>query len=126
MVTALQTLDSNLSNFRFAGDHVGIGGIAESNISLSVTSEGDGGPVPLLLRKFDNTNAMANGIGAGRARGTFNSPLPVETGDRFFSLIGSTYDGSSFNNNAAIQMWAAESQTPTAHGSYMTFETSGN
>lgn len=25
MVTALQTLDSNLSNFRFTGDHVGIG-----------------------------------------------------------------------------------------------------
>lgn len=64
MVTALQTLDANLSNFRFTGDHVGIGGIAEPNISLSVTTEGDGGAVPLLLRKFDNTNAMANGIGA--------------------------------------------------------------
>lgn len=80
----------------------------------------------MLLKKYDNTNAMANGIGGLRARGTSASPAALQTNDRYFSLIGAAYDGSAFSNDAAIQMYAGENHSTAAHGSFMSFETAAN
>lgn len=126
MVSALQALDANLSNFQFSGGNVGIGGTTDPNAKLLITSVGDGGAGLLSLKKYDNSNAMANGIGGLRARGTLASPSALQTNDRYFSLIGAAHDGTTFSNDAAIQMYAGENHTATAHGSFMSFETAAN
>ena len=73
--------------------------------------------------RYDDSNILANGFSAARARGTIGTPLAVQNGDRFLSLIGSVYDGSAWSNSAGIQFYASENQTPSAHGSSITFET---
>lgn len=58
-----------------------------------------------------------------RNNGIYASPTAILSGERFAGVIGSTHDGTSYSNNAAITMWASENQTSLTRGSYLSFET---
>jgi hypothetical protein len=51
-------------------------------------------------------------------------PSAVLSGDVLAAWFGRGYDGSGFSSGqAALRMWAAENWTTTAHGTYITLET---
>jgi hypothetical protein len=59
-----------------------------------------------------------------RANGTVENPTQVLSGERFAFLVGGTYGTTGFGNNpAAMNFYAAENQTDTARGSFITFDT---
>jgi hypothetical protein len=64
------------------------------------------------------------GITSYRANGTVENPTQVLSGERFAFLVGGTYGTTGFGNNpAAMNFHAAENQTDTARGSFITFDT---
>jgi hypothetical protein len=63
------------------------------------------------------------GIANYRANGTPENPTQVLSGQRFAFFVGGTYGTTQFANPAAINFIAAENQTDTARGSFITFET---
>jgi hypothetical protein len=63
------------------------------------------------------------GIIARNFNGTYESPTAITANQRTSFFASSMYGTTSYNNNAAINMWAAENQTDTARGSYINFET---
>jgi hypothetical protein len=58
-----------------------------------------------------------------RFNGTYAVPTQVLANQRESYIIGASYGTTTFNNNAAINLYAAEDQTDTARGSYITFDT---
>jgi Collagen triple helix repeat (20 copies) len=54
-----------------------------------------------------------------RARGTAAAPLPVQAGDILAQFQSQGYDGVTNAGAAAIQMFAAENWTSSAHGGYL-------
>jgi hypothetical protein len=67
--------------------------------------------------------ATNTGIASYRANGTAESPTQVLSGERFAFLVGGTYGTTGFANPAAMNFHAAENQTDTARGSFITFDT---
>ena len=58
--------------------------------------------------------------------GTYESPTAIIANQRTAFLISSMYGTSSYANNGGISIYAAENQTDTARGSYITFETTAS
>ena len=65
----------------------------------------------------------AAGIVVKRNNGSYLNPTAILAGERTAFYIGASTDGTSYANHAAINMWAAENQTSTARGSFITFDT---
>lgn len=65
----------------------------------------------------------ASGVVSRRNNGSYSNPTSVLSGERTAFYIGGSYDGASYVNHAAINMWASENQTSTARGSYISFDT---
>ncbi len=58
-----------------------------------------------------------------RARGTLDSPLPVNTNDHLFSFTGGGYDGVSYGSGAEVATFADELWNETHHGGRIVFRT---
>jgi hypothetical protein len=87
-----------------------------SSLGLVINSStGD----PLHLNRY----ASPSGIIARTTNGSISAPTPVLLNERFAFFIGAGYDGTTYGNNAAINMYAAENLTPTTRGSFITFDT---
>ncbi len=84
--------------------------------NLKVINDGAGD----LIELFRNESP---GVLTRRYNGTYDSPTAVLANQRSGYIIGSTYDGLTYSNNSAINMYASENQTSTARGSYITFDT---
>jgi hypothetical protein len=86
---------------------------------LTVTGGSTSGAA-LATYVYGSANA---GITSYRANGTVESPTQVLSGERFAFLVGGTYGTTGFANPAAMNFHAAENQTDTARGSFITFDT---
>jgi hypothetical protein len=102
--------------------NVGIGTTAPVsllNIIQTVTSD----PRGIVIDQYSSDTAGAQ-INQRKARGTPSAPSAVLSGDVLAAWFGRGYDGSGFSSGqAALRMWAAENWTTTAHGTYLTLET---
>jgi hypothetical protein len=99
----------------FTGNQV-IDVSASSSVGLSINSSiGD----PLHINRY----ALPGGVISRTTNGSISAPAPILLNERFAFYLGSGYDGTSYINNAGMNMYAAENLTPTARGSYITFDT---
>lgn len=85
--------------------------------TFTIINDGNGDP----LQVYRNQEA---GVIARRYNGSYTAQTPVLAGQREAFFVAGGYDGTSnWINNAAVNFLAAEDQTTTAKGSYITFET---
>ncbi|WP_413559925.1 tail fiber domain-containing protein [Bdellovibrio sp. HCB209] len=113
--------DSSATN-TFMGQ-LGVGTATPVGKFDTVTSGSDTIAAYVASRYDNDGTTIANAIVGRRARGTVAAPTAVQSGDRIFSILGTAYNGSTWQNIGGIQMWASENQTATANGSFITFET---
>jgi hypothetical protein len=99
--------------------NVGIG-TTNPGYKLEVVTESSAGP--FYLTKYDGLT-LNNGMIGRAARGSASAPTATQAGDRGMFVIGASYGGSTWANHAAMSFYAAETQSETARGSYITFET---
>lgn len=87
-----------------------------SSLGLVINSSvGD----PLQVNRY----AGPSGVISRTANGSISVPTPVLLNERFAFYLGAGYDGTSYINSAGMNMHAAENLTPTARGSFITFDT---
>jgi hypothetical protein len=87
-----------------------------TNTNLRIINDGSAE----LLELYRNE---ATGLLVRRYNGTYSSQTGVLSGQRSAFMIGSTFDGTTYSNNSAINMFASENQTSTSRGSFINFET---
>jgi hypothetical protein len=80
---------------------------------------------PLQLETYSSA-ATPNTLLGRAARGTYASPTATQSGDRPLALVGSSYGGTTWVNHTAINLYADETQSESARGSYITFDTTTN
>lgn len=82
-----------------------------------------GGIARLEVDSLGNVGALS----CIRADGTTGSPTAIQSGEEICTLNGGGYDGSTFSAGwARISLFAAQTSTPTAHGSRIVFSTTIN
>jgi hypothetical protein len=81
--------------------------IASSSVEPLVVTR-NGAPSGLLSRNFN---------------GTYESPTAITANQRTSFFASSMYGTTSYQSNAAINIYAAENQTDAARGTYINFET---
>ncbi|MDW8031888.1 MAG: hypothetical protein RMJ29_08785, partial [Candidatus Bipolaricaulota bacterium] len=79
----------------------------------------------LQVENYTNNAAAGSHLRLAFARGTRGSPSPVANGDRLGSLIYSGWDGSTFQNPAAVFGKVAGSVSAGNVPAKLTFETGG-
>jgi hypothetical protein len=108
---------------RITGDgKLGLGVISPASV-FEVSTDGTSSPFFSTLYNAGASSAPANIC--RRARGTQASPTAVQSADALGGVYAVGYDGTSFSstNSGAIKIQAAENFTTSAHGSYISFET---
>src|SRR6185437_146525 len=127
----LAALTSSLNTFALKQTFSGVVEIDNQigiNIGTFVASElihgvKDGGDAQILLDAY-GTGFYNHFIGRA-ARGSKASPTTLSANDIITSLTGRAYDGTSFAaaGNPQIRLVAAENQSGSAHGTYISFLT---
>ena len=97
-------------------------GINTTNLTqdLTLVSGGNGG-----MRMYSYSDTKTVGYGGARARGSVGSPAVVQANDNLISMGARGYTPAGFTSgpNAAITVYAAETFTNSANGTYITFST---
>jgi hypothetical protein len=104
--------------------NVGIGTTTPiSLLNIVQTSPAISDPRGIVIDQYSSDNGAPQ-INQRKARGTPTAPSAVLSGDILAAWFGRGYDGSGFSAaQAALRMYAAENWTTTAHGTYLTLET---
>jgi hypothetical protein len=87
-----------------AGTNIHVVGANETNSMVVVDSFG--------------TSVGQSVFRATRARGTAAAPLPVQSGDQFANFQGLGYDGADYYTAAALQIFAQDNFSASAHGGF--------
>jgi len=96
---------------------------------LEIASEGYGTPVDLLIRNAVNDAGYAPGVILQHARGTLAAPLTVINGDYQAAFTSLNYDGSTYVQSAAIDMFTdgpVSTNKVSSRLQFATRDTAGN
>ena len=108
---------SIVNNNTFTGNQI-INIPNSTSVALKINAGGVGSDGIVMDRPGEAIGPIGR-----RFNGTYAVPTQVLANQRESYIIGASYGTTTFNNNAAINLYAAEDQTDTARGSYITFDT---
>ena len=105
--------------------NIGVGVVSGSpGAALEVGTEVT--PTPFIISRFNNAN-LGGSLISRRARGTFASPVGVTGGDILGGFFGSGWTGTAWSNpTVAYGLYAQQTFTGSAQGTYATVETTPN